>query len=167
MKEIKLTQNKVALVDDSDFEWLNKLTWCAAKRKHTYYAYTTNLKGKRGSTIAMHRLIMETPIGKRVDHKDHNGLNCQRNNMRNCTNRENQMNKTPHGSSKYLGVSFCKINNNYHAQIRINGNNTHIGYYKNEIDAALAYNEKAKIHHGEFANLNQVANYIRDNANKL
>lgn len=156
MKEIKLTQKKVALVDDWNFDWLNKLTWCAAKRNKTYYAYTTKLGGKRGNVIAMHRLIMKTLSNQKVDHKDHNGLNCQEHNMRNCTYTQNNMNKNPKkgGTSKYLGVCYDKLYEKYHTQIRINGKNTHVGYYKSEIEAAIAYDIKAIVNHGEFANLN-------------
>lgn len=165
MKEIKLTQGKVALVDDEDYERLNKLTWCAAKRDGTYYAYTTNLRGKRGSVIAMHRLIMNTPKGLIIDHIDHNGLNNQKSNLRNCTASQNNANRTSkkQGTSKYLGVSFYKPYNKYHVQIRILGKNTHVGYYKNEIDAAIAYNEAATRIHGKYANIN----YIKENADKL
>jgi len=106
MKEIKLTKGYFAQVDDSDFNWLNQFKWNCKKR----YYKSGNLKLYAGTTIkgkyiSMHRLIMGPPSDMQIDHRDHNGLNCQRYNMRICTNIQNRANRTPGGLSKYLGVS--------------------------------------------------------------
>jgi hypothetical protein len=89
MKEIKLTQGQVALVDDEDFEKINQFKWFAAKKGKTFYA-TRNItvNGKRKSAL-MHWYIMD---GKSIDHIDRNGCNNCRNNLRFCTHQENQMN---------------------------------------------------------------------------
>lgn len=159
MKEIKLTQGKVALVDDEDYEYLNQWKWYAYKHKykHTYYAR----KSKNNKCILMHRIIMNTPPNLQVDHVYHNGLDNRKfieingrlkQNLRNCTNSQNSMNKTALGKSKYLGVSY--VGKYITAKIRINGRLRYLGSFKTEDAAALAYNEAAKIYHGEFANLN-------------
>ena len=59
-------------------------------------------------------------------------------------------------STGFKGVTFFKRDSNYRAQICIDGKNTHIGYYKTKEDAAIAYNEKAKIIYGKYAVLNEV-----------
>jgi hypothetical protein len=152
MKEIKLTQGKVALVDDEDFEWLNQWKWCVTKCKKGYYVVRgISINGIK-SNILMHRIIMNTPKRKEVDHKDHDGLNCQKHNMRNCTHKQNCMNAPPRGKSKYLGV--CYDGRYIKASIKINGKVKHLGHFKTEELAAKKYNEFAGKYFGEFSNLN-------------
>src|ERR1043165_2122866 len=86
-REIPLTQGYVALVDDCDYEWLSQWKWCAHVAKGGRTAYAFRAKG-----IAMHRVIMNAPEGMDVDHRDHNGLNNTRANLRICTHAENQRN---------------------------------------------------------------------------
>lgn len=158
MKEIQLTQqgkNKgllVALVDDDDYESLSKFRWVGHKeRSGIHYALRTVKKPVR-KTIYMHRVIMNTPLELCVDHIDHNGLNNQKSNLRNCTRSQNQANRKPSGRSKYLGV--CLADNRIRAMITVNSKCLKIGSYKTEEAAAHAYDEAAKKYHGEFANLN-------------
>ena len=161
MKKIKLTQGQFAQVDDSDYPWLNVWKWHARRCKFTYYALRASkrINGKQ-KVIHMHRLIMNTPDNEEVDHRDFNGLNCQRHNMRNCTHGQNMKNRKSRGRSRYLGVHIldCTIKGKIYsyivAQIYINGKNAHLGCFKTEELAAKAYDEKAKEIHGEFANLN-------------
>lgn len=158
MKTIKLSKGQIALVDDEDFEKLNQYNWFAIKGKSdvTYYAarHSSRKSGKR-KTILMHREILGITDSKKfIDHKDHNGLNCQKSNMRTCSSQENQYNRTGYGSSDYLGVTWDKCNNKWKASISINGKQKHIGRFSNEKEAAIARDEAAKKHHGEFANLN-------------
>lgn len=66
------------------------------------------------------------------------------------------------GTSKYLGVSFrarkrkTVVYERWIAAIVIKGRDKCLGSFKNEIDAAMAYNKAAKQYHGEFANLNEI-----------
>lgn len=152
MKEIKLTKGMFAQVDDWNYDWLNQWNWYASKGWKTYYAKRDVKKDGIKTRIFMHRQIMNAPKGVEVDHKDHNGLNCQEFNMRNCTHAQNQMNKTAYGVSSYLGVYYNQ--GHIRAVIRINGKQKHLGYFKTEEKAARAYDKEAKLHHGKFANLN-------------
>lgn len=162
MKEIKLTQGFVAMVDDEDFEWLNQWKWHARKDDNGYYAGRSiylggGSKNQKIKTISMHRLIMNTPKGMETDHIDHNGLNNQRHNLRNATHSQNQYNRLPRGSSKYLGVTVLqngKEKGRITAEIRCNGRRINLGRFKTEEEAARAYDLKAKEFYGEFANLN-------------
>lgn len=95
MKEIRLTQDQVALVDDCDFERLNKFKWFAHKGRNTYYAQRNSPKinGKQRTIFMHHKVIGKPPVGKMSDHEDGNGCNNQRYNLRHVTNRENSQNR--------------------------------------------------------------------------
>lgn len=91
-----------------------------------------------------------------VDHKNHITTDDRIENLRPASYTQNNSNSTSqkNSSSKYLGVSFFKKGNIWMVKIRVCGKNRYLGSFKNEDDAAKAYNEAAIIHHGEFANLN-------------
>lgn len=153
MKEIQLTQGKVALVDDDNFETLNQYKWFAVKLGNVFYARRNiSVNGKRSGQF-MHNIIMGR---KGVDHIDRDGLNNKVSNLRFCTKSENGMNrcKQRNTTSIYKGVSFHKRNNNWKASIRLEGKDIYLGCFTNEVDAAKAYNAKAIELFGEFANLN-------------
>lgn len=154
---IKLTKGKFAKVDDSDFYYLNQWKWQASERGKTFYAVRSvkdKITGKR-IQIKMHRILLNVSDKSIfVDHKDHDGLNNQRVNLRECTRSENGKNRLPskRSSSRFLGVKFAS--KKWRAEIKVDGKNKHLGCFALEIDAARAYNDAAIIHHGEFANLN-------------
>ena len=162
MKLIQLTQGKFAQVDDEDFERASKYTWSAAKRVggHFYAVSGSNYYG--GKQMNLHRFIMNIdPDDKTyVDHIDRDGLNCQKHNLRTCTNQQNQYNsiKNVKKSSIYKGVYLLSRVTciRYGACIRINKLKTHLGTFENELDAAKAYDEAAKKNFGEFALINNV-----------
>lgn len=155
MKRIPLTQNQFALVDDADFEELSKHKWYATKTKYGGFTAVRNTKDKTKSRF-MHRQIMNAPKGKEVDHINHDTLDNRRCNLRVCTRSENNRNskKMKNTSSKYKGVSWYKTCKNWAAKIYINKKNLHIGYFSSEVEAAKAYDKKARDHFGTFANLN-------------
>lgn len=151
MKEIPLTQGKVALVDDNDYENLCQWNWFAHKRNGIWYAARFN--GRK--QIHMHRIILDVPDDVLVDHKDRDGLNNQRSNLRPATLHQNAFNKTkPAGcSSKYKGV-YRLPNGKFKVTIQVDEKSIHGGYHFDEFSAAKAYDLLAKTHFGEFAVLN-------------
>lgn len=152
-------KQSVCFIDDEDFELVSKYRWGRSRitRMDKVYAITLDKP-----IISMHRLIMNCIDSKNilVDHKNHNGLDNTRGNLRlatkaqNCKNRRSARNS----SSQYLGVSLNKKTGYYTAQICLGNKKVKsLGWrFVNEEDAAKAYNEAAKIVHGEFANLNKV-----------
>lgn len=161
MKEIKLTRGKVALIDDDDFEFINSFKWYATKKKYTFYAERSqHISTGKHVNIPMHRLILGvTKKTMKVDHVDENGLNNQKSNLRICTHAQNKRNVTKRITgtlSKYKGVTKHKRDNRWMAQIRLNYKNIFCGYFKDEREAAIAYNKAAIKYHGEFANLNVI-----------
>lgn len=156
MKEIKLTQGKVALVDDEDFEKLNRFKWYARKGRNTFYA-ERNIGGrKQHRVIRRHRQILNVNNSQDVDHRDSDGLNNQRFNLRNCTNQQNCMNARPQSGclSKFKGVYFHKQINRWRAVLTFNGKVNSCGCYATEEEAACAYNKKAVELFGSFARPN-------------
>ena len=152
--EIKLTQGKVALIDDEDFENVSQHKWCAAKtHRRGFYAITSI---KNGKNMSLHRLIMCTSSEMQIDHIDGNGLNCQRHNMRFATHSDNMKNRRMNYNSVsgFKGVNLYKRTGKYRASIRSDGINYHLGYFDSPEEAAHVYDMAARKLHGEFASLN-------------
>lgn len=107
----------------------------------------------------MHRQILGLQKGDGIksDHRNGNGLNNQRYNLRKCTTQQNGFNRTCQShSSQYKGASWDTKTKKWRAQIQLNENTFRLGSYETEIEAAKAYNRKAKELFGEFARLNNV-----------
>jgi hypothetical protein len=177
MKQIKLTKGYTAIVDDEDFERVMLAgRWFAleARRKdssiRTVYAVrNVRLRGRkearetglsRTTMQYLHQLILgaDEPAIE-IDHKDHNGLNNRRENLRTATVRQNQRNsrKLAEASSRFKGVSWATFRNGngkWVARIAVNGLRKSLGYFFDEIDAAFAYDEAARKHFGDFAHCN-------------
>ena len=106
----------------------------------------------------MHRVIMDCPKGLVVDHIDGNTLNNRRSNLRICTFGENLRNQRPRTNrirkSAYKGVCWLETRQRWIANCGLDGKQYRSGHFRTEIEAAHAYDELAKRHHGEFASLN-------------
>jgi hypothetical protein len=158
-KEIILTQGKVAIVDDEDFEYLNQWKWCVSNTCGKFYVgRSITVSKNKQKRILIHRFIMKPDKGMVIDHLDGNPLNNQKNNLRICTHSDNMRNCkiSIKNTSGYKGVSFVKKNNTYKSAIKFNKRTIYLGYYIDPIDAARAYNTAAIKYFGEFANLNKI-----------
>jgi len=163
MRSIELTQGKFAKVDDEDFEWLNQWKWSAHKDGNTYYAVRSVRINGRQKKYRMHRLIMgENILSPIVDHRDGDGLNNQRYNLRHCTNQENRMNQRPQKncSSIYRGVSWNSRDKIWEVAIKPEGKCTHLGRFIIEEDAARAFDVACIKYHKEFARPNFPLNCV-------
>ena len=163
MKKIKLTQGQYVLVDNEDFEELNKYKWYAHWDSHTkgFYAVRNarieNVKQYQ-TQIRMHRVIMNVSKGKYADHINHNTLDNRRFNLRICTNKQNTYNKkiSKNNTSGFKGVSFHKGTRKFMAYIKVDGKLIYLGIYPTSEQAALVYNQAAIKHYKEFALLNNI-----------
>ena len=162
--ELIITNKKgekfTVLYDECDHELVNKHRWHIS---HDGYVRTAIADGNGvWRTRLMHRMILKIfDTNVQVDHKNHNRRDNRRENIRTCTKSENQKNISPRGKSKYLGVSYDSyitsgIRYTYIVvQIKMkDGKKKKLRGFSTEEEAAKVYDEMAKIHHGEFANLN-------------
>lgn len=157
-KKIPLTQGKFAIVDDEDYERLSVHKWHLQKCGRTYYAMRrVRVPGKKSPiAICMHREILGVLPGLFVDHIDGDGLNNQKSNLRICTHRCNTANqrKSKNKSSIFKGVTWHKATKKWASQIKKDYHLFHLGLFNNEVEAAKAYDEKAKELFGDFAKTN-------------
>jgi hypothetical protein len=155
-KEIYLTQGKVALVDDDDYEWLSMWRWFADRGSNDTFYARRNEKGSNPKKVRMHREIVGAPGNMEVDHIDGDGLNNQKGNLRICEKIGNAKNRRLHKNNKsgYKGVCWHKQHKKWYSHIKANKKYIFLGLFDNLIDAARAYDQAAKIYHGEFAKLN-------------
>jgi len=156
---LELTQGKTALIDECDLPLVSQYSWHAVYRKPCWYAASSSLRRKTGQALYLHRLIMDAKPDEHVDHKNGNGLDCRRENMRICTNAQNRMNNHSRtGKSAFKGVWFSAKNANrqWRANISVGDKTVHLGGYETEAEAARAYNAAALKHYGEFACLNEI-----------
>ncbi len=150
MREIPLSQGQVALVDDADFDWLNQWKWSAQKDSRSFYAFRKENSKPLGKTIYMHRAILglgETKM--QVDHKDFNGLNNQRENLRKCTAQQNFMYRRAFKNNKYSkhkGVRFAKKTGKWMVYV----NCKYYGTFTTEEEAAKKRIEIGEKIQGEF-----------------
>lgn len=158
MKEIILSANRKALIDDEDFEVLSLYRWHFAVRG---YAARKIKQGGHSKTVYMHRQIMLHLLapGFQVDHISGDGLDNRRANLRICSKSQNQMNASwdiPGKLSKFKGVTWHKNSGLWHAKIKKDGKTFSLKYHKDEETAAQAYNIAAQKLFGEYARLNEV-----------
>jgi len=159
-KYIPLTQGKFASVDDEDFEFLMNWEWYAFKneKENTWYAGRNVGKSPHQKRMSMHRFIMgvDNP-SVLVDHKDRNGLNNQKHNLRRATKSQNRANskKRTNNTSGFIGVVWRSDSNSWKAQIIVGGKHISKSGFKFPEDAARFYNQMAIKYFGEFATINE------------
>lgn len=153
---IPLSQGKFALVDREDFIRVAEYQWHVAKKVvagREYFYAKTNIDKK---TVWLHRFILNVSCGILVDHRNRDGLDCRRSNLREATYQQNRANAR-YTKSKYVGVTEMP-NGRFRARIQrpVNGKRVsfHLGYFDTAKEAAKAYNVRAKQEYGEFAVLN-------------
>lgn len=160
MNKILLSQGKVAIVDDADYERVNQHKWTYSHmNKNKEYAIRGVGPRSNHTTQLMHRFILgDIPEGMVVDHINGDGLDNRRCNLRICTRSQNTINKRKKGTtSKYKGVYWDKNRKKFRSHIVVEGKTIFLGRYDSELEAAIAYDNASEKYHGEFANNNGLA----------
>jgi len=148
--EIKLTQGKVAIIDDEDFESVSKFRWCYDSSN----GYpVSRIKGIR---VRLHRFILNDKNARYVDHINRNKLDNRKSNLRTCNSSQNVRNRglNKNNTTGYKGV--INLNGMWRAQFSLDYKFYDLGLYNTAVEAARAYNKKAKEVHGEYAYLNSL-----------
>jgi hypothetical protein len=134
MKELPLKNGGTTIVSDEDYERLSAFTWTKTNR-----GYASRGSGSK----VMHKYILSPKDGFEVDHINRDKLDNRRENLRYVTHKENMQNYTPVAwtkTSKYRGVFKESASGQYRVNIRIDNNKKlYVGRFKDEIDAALAF----------------------------
>jgi hypothetical protein len=155
VKEIELTQGYLAIVDDEDFERINAFNWRALPSSdNIIYGARTEQKDNKVTNIMMHRLILGvTDKSLHVDHKNGNGLDNRKENLRLVTRNQNMRNLTRirvNNTSGYRGVCFEKSSGKWMAYIYIDGKQKKLGRHLDPKDAARAFDNAAREIFGEY-----------------
>lgn len=152
MRFVRLTQGFVAVVDDEDYLQVAKFNWTAVKKKRKVYARRRlKANGVWTSEYLHHFILLGVP---RVDHRDGDGLNNCRRNLRPASKQQNaraHCSKPEASTSKFRGVSFYRRGKNWEAKIWTGIKTLHLGRFDSETDAARAYDVAALKIFGEYA----------------
>ena len=158
-RTIHLTQGKISLVSDDDFDTVMAHKWHAVNFHGHWYAMTNVRADGRQKGLLMHRVLLNPPPSYDIDHINGDGLDNQRDNLRLATRSQNLANSCRHNdsSSPWKGVYWDKGAGKWRAHIRINGKKKCIGNFTTAEDAAKAYDAEAIRLFGDFAkpNFNQ------------
>ncbi len=157
-KEIPLFNGRVALCDAEDYPRLVQYRWSVDKRVHkdhvTFYAVHRISENGKQRSVGMHQLLMNAGPDLVVDHKNTDGLDNRRSNLRIATTAQNQRNRRIDIAKGFHGIHWRKDVKKWQALIMLDRKNIHIGYFKSDFVAAIARDITAIVLHGEFATLN-------------
>jgi hypothetical protein len=153
--KIPLTQGKLAIIDDADLSLIKRFKWSCGS---TDGKYASTHDPDTGATILMHRLILGVHRDSvpEVDHRNSDGYDNRRSNLRVATRQQNAFNKRKkqNTSSKFIGVYWNKINHKWCAQYMQDGKAYYVGSFADETEAAKARDAAIRELRGDFAKLN-------------
>jgi len=149
---VTLTQGCVALIDAEDVPLVSGYDWTVMHSARTSYARRSQWSPTSQKTILLHRVVLGDPIGVRIDHKDGNGLDCRKANLRFATYLQNNTNTRTRVDNKLglKGVSKHSLCNKYRAAISLNGVRTDLGLFDTPELAHAAYCAASAQLHREF-----------------
>lgn len=156
--KIKINSKKfgerIILIDKTDWKLVSQYRWHVVNWHGILYAITNVMVDGKQNTIKMHRLILKAPRHLQVDHINKNGLDNRRHNIRLCTASQNRYNQKQRKDSSHPFKGIGRWRKRWAAFIRKDGKSIRVGVYDTPIEAAKAYDGKARELFGEFAATN-------------
>lgn len=151
--EIPLCNGGVSLIDDADYALVSQYRW-ANRGSPAPYARCDLWKNNERQQIWMHRLVMNPPADLEVDHKNMDGLDNRRANLRIATSSLNCANRSNNRKGGYRGVYSTEREGVFQVRLTVRPKCHYLGRFECEIEAARAYDRAALAAFGEFARLN-------------
>ena len=149
-----IMRGAVAIIDAADYALVSPHRWRKQPKNNILYACAHIWRGDKRTTLKLHRLILNPPDDVCVDHKNSDGLDNRRQNLRPTTRSQNLCNqRKTRGKSQFKGVSL-RPSGNWSVSIGHNNVTKHLGTYTSEVEAAQVWDRNAKLLHGDFARLN-------------
>ena len=150
--QITLPCGRIVTIDAEDAVRLADYSLVSDVRKHTVYVRCWYSEGEKRKYHYLHHIIAGH---RKTDHENGNGLDNRRKNLRPCDDSQNSCNASKKRDHKnFKGTYFETQRQKWRARLRINGSTIDGGFFQTEIEAARAYDELAREHHGAFARLN-------------
>jgi hypothetical protein len=125
-----------------------KILKAGLSRKYLSVVLSDKISSK---AFKVHQLVAmaflnHTRCGMRlvVDHINNNQSDNRLENLQLISSRENSSKDVKNKTSKYTGVSWCKVKKKWVTRFKINGKYLHLGYFKCELTASVAYQNKLK-----------------------
>ena len=151
---IPLTRGLEAVIDVADVQLVNDRNWFAFVCGGKSYAASMSKKSEGKRTMRLlHRVILNAPQAHGVDHRDGDGLNNCRSNLRLATQAQNTKNQALRLNSKsgFKGASYSTRDKVWRAHIKVNYKQISLGTFSTAEDAHAAYCVAATKYHGEWA----------------
>lgn len=155
---LPLSRGRWAVVDAADFEVVSQLKWCAnrCRSAHSERWYAGRRPTVEGKLVSerLHRFLLGASPGEDVDHRNRDGLDNRRANLRRATRSQNLCNKEQRrGLSGFVGVGL-QYDGLWYARVQKDRRTYSGGYFRDPVSAAIARDALALRLHGEFVRLN-------------
>lgn len=152
LRKLSLTQGKFTLLNNVDYAWASQWKWYALRGRGKFYAARNSRTKPKRQHILLHRELLKAPAGFEVDHRNGDGLDNRRKNLRLATTTQNRRNASlsKANTSGYKGV--YRSRDKFFARV----GEKHLGMFDTPEQAGRAYNKAARVHWGAFAKLNKI-----------
>lgn len=151
---VQLTQGKEALIDAADAQSVGEFNWFAVKSRKTFYAARqTRISSGKQRMQSLHSFILGAKDGSVIDHRNGDGLDNRRDNIRVSSRAQNAWNQglSRNNTSGFKGVDLHSQSLRWQARIRWHGKHHFLGFFDSPEEAHNAYCKAAERLHGEFA----------------
>ena len=154
--EVYANNNRFFLIDEEDYKKVRKINWCISKsrKSNTFYVSATpKYRKELNGNISLHRYLMSATKNEIIDHKNRNGLDNRKNNLRRCTTKENLQNTKINSNNKsgVIGVYYDKNTGKWASEIKVNYRKIFLGRFIEKEDAIIARLKAEKEYFGEFS----------------